>query len=123
MELKEAREIAKRWRVQNDIWSMASSPSISDTSFALITLDDRINELEVENKLLLQQASDRENWKADAERYRKQRDELIEALVGIKKAVEEETAGGKLLIHSGDVGRALGMANAAIIHAERDKEQ
>ncbi|KKL69097.1 hypothetical protein LCGC14_2118390 [marine sediment metagenome] len=49
MELKEARELSNLWRFQNLTRGTTDIP-ISATAEALITLDDRITELEKEIK-------------------------------------------------------------------------
>ena len=60
MELKEARKWA-------DVIAKIKVDDLSYCEKAGILLDDRITELEAENEILLQQALDRENWKASAE--------------------------------------------------------
>ena len=53
MELKEARELSKIWREQNDLWEGASYPVLSKPTIVAITLDDRITELEKEKDELV----------------------------------------------------------------------
>jgi len=51
-----------------------------------------------------------------AEKAEVQRDELLDALIGLRRAIEEETFQGQPSYHSEDVKGNIGMANAAIIH-------
>ena len=87
MELREAREVIAHYRKIDE--KVYLGPAVE----AAIVLDDRITELEA------------------------QRDELVKALGGLKRAVEEETTKGRPSGHSGDVFCAIGMANAALKHA------
>ena len=68
MELKEARKCAENIRLHKAaLISGATNYPLTIRDEACLALDDRIIELEAENEILLQQALDRENWKASAE--------------------------------------------------------
>jgi len=56
MNLKEAREIAAMWRMQNKLLNKGVDPELSKLAQATVLLDDQVTELEAQRDKLLKAA-------------------------------------------------------------------